>query len=107
MPACRKERRRRRKMSICFGISRRRLRAAGSPTSAPRMRRNGVLVVTEGLFSMDSDTPDIAALAELCHEYNATLMVDVAHDLGCIGEDGRGHIGLQKMLGKVDIVMGS
>ena len=68
---------------------------------------NGVLVITEGLFSMESDTPDIAALAELCHEYGATLMVDVAHDLGCIGEDGRGHVGLQKMLGKVDIVMGS
>ena len=34
-------------------------------------------------------------------------MVDVAHDLGCLGEDGRGHIGIQKMLGKVDIVMGS
>ena len=63
---------------------------------------NGILVVTEGLFSMDSDTPDIAALAELCHEYNATLMVDVAHDLGCLAEDGRGHIGMQKMLGKVE-----
>ncbi|HZZ60401.1 MAG TPA: aminotransferase class I/II-fold pyridoxal phosphate-dependent enzyme [Roseiarcus sp.] len=70
-------------------------------------KTNGVLVVTEGLFSMDSDTPDIAALADLCHEYDATLMVDVAHDLGCIGDDGRGHVGLQKMLGKVDIVMGS
>jgi 7-keto-8-aminopelargonate synthetase-like enzyme len=68
---------------------------------------NGILVVTEGLFSMDSDTPDIGALQELCHEFNATLMVDVAHDLGCLGEDGRGHIGMQKMLGKVDIVMGS
>lgn len=68
---------------------------------------NGVLVVTEGLFSMESDTPDIAAMADLCHDYGATLMVDVAHDLGCLGEDGRGHIGLQKMLGKVDIVMGS
>ena len=69
--------------------------------------KNGILVVTEALFSMDSDTPDIAALAELCHEYNATLMVDVAHDFGSIGQDGRGHIGLQKMVGKVDIVMGS
>ena len=68
---------------------------------------NGILVVTEGLFSMESDTPDLAELADLCHEYNATLMVDVAHDLGCLGEDGRGHIGLQNMLGKVDIVMGS
>jgi 7-keto-8-aminopelargonate synthetase-like enzyme len=70
-------------------------------------KKNGVLVVTEGLFSMESDTPDIAALVELCREYQATLMVDVAHDLGCIGEDGRGHIGLQKTLGKVDVVMGS
>ena len=69
--------------------------------------KNGILVVTEGLFSMESDTPDIAGLAEICHEYGATLMVDVAHDLGCLGEDGRGQIGLQSMLGKVDIVMGS
>src|SRR5271163_1565345 len=68
---------------------------------------NGIMVVPEGLFSMDSDTPDIAALQDLCHEYGATLLVDVAHDLGSLGEDGRGHIGIQKMLGKVDLVMGS
>ena len=68
---------------------------------------NGILVVTEGLFSMDSDTPDIGAMQDLCREFNATLMVDIAHDFGNIGEDGRGHIGLQQMTGKVDIVMGS
>jgi glycine C-acetyltransferase len=68
---------------------------------------NGILVVTESLFSMDSTTPDIVALQDLCREFGATLMVDVAHDLGNIGEDGTGHIGLQGMLGKVDIVMGS
>jgi 7-keto-8-aminopelargonate synthetase-like enzyme len=68
---------------------------------------NGILVVTEGLFSMDSDTPDLVALQRLCHEFNATLVVDVAHDLGCLGEDGRGHIGMQNMLGKTDLVMGS
>lgn len=67
----------------------------------------GIMVVTESLFSMDSDTPDIAALQELAHEYGATLMVDVAHDLGCLGEDGTGFIGIQNMLGKVDLVMGS
>jgi glycine C-acetyltransferase len=70
-------------------------------------KENGILVVTEGLFSMDSDTPDLARLQALCHEFGATLVVDVAHDLGCLGEDGRGHIGIQNMLGKVDIVMGS
>jgi len=68
---------------------------------------NGIMVVTEGLFSMDSDTPNLAALQELCKEFNATLMVDVAHDLGALGEEGRGHIGMQNMLGKVDLVMGS
>ena len=67
---------------------------------------NGILVVTEGLFSMDSDTPDIARFQELAHEYGATLVVDVAHDFGALG-DGTGHIGLQNMLGKVDLVMGS
>jgi glycine C-acetyltransferase len=70
-------------------------------------KENGILVVTEGLFSMDSDTPDLAALQSLCQEFNATLVVDVAHDLGSLGDDGRGHIGIQNMLGKVDLVMGS
>ncbi len=68
---------------------------------------NGIMVITEGLFSMDSDTPDLAAMQELCNEFNATLMVDVAHDLGALGPGGRGHIGAQNLLGKVDIVMGS
>jgi len=68
---------------------------------------NGILVVTESLFSMDSDTPDIAALQALAHEFGATLVVDVAHDLGCLGADGRGHIGMQGMIGQVDLVMGS
>ncbi|WP_377294679.1 aminotransferase class I/II-fold pyridoxal phosphate-dependent enzyme [Rhizobium sp. SG2393] len=71
-----------------------------------RDTENGILVVTEGLFSMDSDTPDIIAMQELCNEYGARLVVDVAHDFGALG-DGTGHIGLQNMLGKVDLVMGS
>ena len=72
-----------------------------------RDKENGILIITEALFSMDSDTPDIAAMQDLAREYDAKLLVDVAHDLGNIGEDGRGHVGLQRMLGKVDIVMGS
>lgn len=68
---------------------------------------NGIMVITEGLFSMDSDTPDLQAMQELCDAFDATLMVDVAHDLGALGPGGRGFIGAQDMLGKVDIVMGS
>jgi glycine C-acetyltransferase len=68
---------------------------------------NAILVVTESLFSMDSDTPNLKALQDLCDEYEATLLVDVAHDLGAMGPDGKGFIDQQGMLGKIDIVMGS
>lgn len=70
-------------------------------------RDNGILVVTESLFSMHSDTPDIGALKAVCERYDATLLVDCAHDLGCIGASGLGHLGLQNMLDKVDIIIGS
>ena len=72
-----------------------------------RDTENAILVVTETLFSMDSDTPDIAALQDLCREFRAVLLIDAAHDLGNLGDDGRGHLGLQQMLGRVDLVMGS
>ena len=72
-----------------------------------RDTENGILIVTEGLFSMDSDTPEIEAMQELANEFDATLLVDVAHDFGCLGDKGAGHIGIQNMLGKVDLVMGS
>ena len=68
---------------------------------------NGILVVTEGLFSMDSDIPDIVALQEACRELGATLVVDVAHDFGALGPKGGGSLGMQGLLGKVDLVMGS
>jgi len=67
----------------------------------------GILVVTEGLFSMDADSPDLPLLQHLCREYNATLLVDVAHDLGALGPGGGGVVASQRMLGKIDIVMGS
>ncbi|WP_293373011.1 aminotransferase class I/II-fold pyridoxal phosphate-dependent enzyme [Nevskia sp.] len=68
---------------------------------------NAIVVVTEGIFSMDADVPDLRAFQALCREYEATLIVDVAHDLGCMGPDGSGQIGVQGMLGEIDIVMGS
>lgn len=68
---------------------------------------NGVMVVTEGLFSMDSDSPDLPLMQHLCREYGATLLVDVAHDLGALGPGGGGVVASQRMQGKIDIVMGS
>ncbi len=68
---------------------------------------NGILVVTESLFSMHSHTPDIGELRDICDRHNATLLVDCAHDFGSIGEDGLGHLGLQNMMDGADIVIGS
>lgn len=72
-----------------------------------KQHKAGIMVITEGLFSMDSDSPDIKELQQICTKYGAVLMVDVAHDLGCLGKTGRGIMEDQNMVGKVDIVMGS
>ncbi len=48
------------------------------------------LVVTESWFSMDGDSPDLAALRAVCNERGAILMVDEAHALGVFGPEGRG-----------------
>ncbi len=68
---------------------------------------NGILVVTESLFSMNSDTPDLAELQEICREYDAALLVDQAHDIGVLGPHGRGHAAAQDMYGRLDVVIGS
>jgi glycine C-acetyltransferase len=53
-------------------------------------QENGILYITEGLFSMDSDTPNLGELQQICKKYNATLFLDMAHDFGVMGEEGKG-----------------
>ena len=72
-----------------------------------RDAQNGILVISEGLFSMDADVPQIEEMQAICHEWGATLLLDVAHDFGAMGPLGTGSIGAQGMLGKVDLVMGA
>lgn len=76
-----------------------------------RIRANdrdaGILVITEALFSMDSDSPDIGAIQALCRRHDAVLMLDVAHDLGAMGATGRGLLESQRQIGAVDVIMGS
>lgn len=47
-------------------------------------------VVTEGLFSMDGDSPNLSELRALCDRYGAGLYVDEAHSLGVLGPRGAG-----------------
>lgn len=49
-----------------------------------------IYIVTESVFSMDGDSPDLEKLIQLCDNYNAYLIVDEAHALGVFGENGQG-----------------
>ena len=55
-----------------------------------REQYSKVLIVTEGVFSMDGDIPDIPTLVALKKQFNTYLMIDEAHSMGVIGNTGRG-----------------
>ena len=57
-----------------------------------------IYIVTESVFSMDGDSPNLEELAQLCKKYNCYLVIDEAHALGVFGEKGEGliqNMGLQ------------
>lgn len=51
-----------------------------------------IYIVTESVFSMDGDSPDLKAMAELCQKYKGFFVVDEAHALGVLGDQGRGQV---------------
>jgi glycine C-acetyltransferase len=53
----------------------------------------GILVITEGLFSMDSDCADLDRLQKATKQHQALLIVDCAHDMFGVGEKGLGNPG--------------
>ena len=67
-----------------------------------------VLVIVEGVYSMDGDIADLPALLELRERHGFWLMVDEAHALGVLGATGRGsfeHFGIDPR--EIDIWMGT
>ena len=67
----------------------------------------GILIVTDGVFSMSGEICKLPEIVALAKKYGARVMVDDAHGLGVLGAHGRGtaeHFGLEK---EVDIYMGT
>lgn len=67
--------------------------------------KNGILVVTDGVFSMDGDIANIPAILELVRKYNAILLIDDAHATGVIGDKGRGTLSHYKIEDKSNIIL--
>ncbi len=65
----------------------------------------GVLVVVDGVFSMEGDVAPLPEIAELCNRYGARLMVDEAHALGVLGARGAGSCELLEVENRVDLRM--
>jgi glycine C-acetyltransferase len=68
-------------------------------------QQNAIMVVTEGLFSMDADSPDLVAYQKICKKYDAYLLVDSAHDLGHIGQNGKGVWEVQGLTDRSNVIM--
>jgi len=67
----------------------------------------GVLVVVDGLFSMEGDLSPLPDVTALCREHGARLMVDEAHAVGVLGERGAGASELLDCEDDVDLRMGT
>jgi len=73
-----------------------------------RKKYERVLIVIEGIYSMDGDYPDLKRFVEIKQRHKAFLMVDEAHALGVLGENGHGikeHAGVDGH--EVDLWMGT
>jgi 8-amino-7-oxononanoate synthase len=67
----------------------------------------GVLVVVDGVFSMEGDIASLREICDLCERYGARLMVDEAHGAGVLGARGAGTAELLSVEDRVDLRMGT
>jgi len=69
--------------------------------------RGGIMIVVDGVFSMEGDIIDLPSLVNVAERYGARVMIDDAHSVGVLGRTGAGtaeHFGLQD---RVDLIMGT
>lgn len=68
---------------------------------------NRILIVTDGVFSMDGDIAPLDKIVELAEQFDAVTYVDDAHGDGVLGDHGRGIVDHFKLEGRVDFEMGT
>lgn len=66
-----------------------------------------ILVITDGVFSMDGDIAPLDTITKIAKNYEAMIYVDDAHGDGVLGENGRGIVNHFKLEGQVDVEMGT
>ncbi len=67
----------------------------------------GKLVILEGVYSMLGDVAPLKEMVALCKEYGAMILVDEAHSMGFIGENGRGVCEEAGVIDDVDFIIGT
>lgn len=73
-------------------------------------RREGsgqILIVTDGVFSMDGTVANLAGVVDLAERYGALTLVDDCHATGFLGQGGRGSVAYREVEGRIDIVTGT
>jgi len=70
-------------------------------------RGAGKLIVADGVFSMDGDIVDLPTLVDLADRHGAMVMIDDAHGIGVLGEQGRGTVSRFGATDRVDLIMGT
>jgi glycine C-acetyltransferase len=66
-----------------------------------------ILIVTDGVFSMDGYVAQLDKICDLAEQYEAMVMTDECHSAGFIGKTGRGVPELCNVMGRVDIITGT
>jgi glycine C-acetyltransferase len=72
-----------------------------------RLHYDQVLIITDGVFSMDGDIAKLPEIVKLAKTYNAMTYVDDAHGSGVLGRSGRGTVDHFNLHGQVDFIIGT
>lgn len=72
-----------------------------------RAQYRNVLIITDGVFSMDGDIANLPKIVELAKKHQALTYVDDAHGSGVLGQSGRGTVDYYHLHGQVDFIIGT